>query len=80
METSNKHLGVKISHTQCLSSSNVLLLPEYWVHFLIHVEPKDTTKPKSRKRKDLLLAAGKESLGDLSQSSLHYCDIGEVLS
>lgn len=80
METSNKHLGVTISHTQCLSSSNVLLLPEYWVHLLIGVEPKDTTKPKSRKRKDLLLAAGKENLGDLSQSSLHYCDIGEVLS
>ena len=47
---------------------------------MVGVEPKDTTKPKSRKRKDLLLAAGKESLGDLSQSSLHYCDIGEVLS
>ena len=80
MEISNKHLGVVISHTHCLSISNVILLPEYWVHLLIGVEPKDTTKPKSGRRKDSLLAAGREDLGDLSQSSLHYCDIGEVLS
>ena len=80
METSNKHLGVVISHTHCLSISNVILYLNTGFTSLIGVEPKDTTKPKSGRRKDLLLAAGKEDLGDLSQSSLHYCDIGEVLS
>jgi hypothetical protein len=31
---------------------------------------KDTTKPKIRRRKDLLLGAGKENSGDLSQSAV----------
>ena len=33
------------------------LLPKKWVCLLAGVEPKDTTKPKSGRRKDLLLAA-----------------------
>ena len=38
---------------------------------MVDVEPKDTTKPKIRRRKDLLLlAAGQENTGNLSQSSL----------
>ena len=35
-------------------------LPEIWVHLLVGVEPKDTTKPKSKRGKDILLAASKE--------------------
>ena len=50
------------------SFSVSLLLPENWVHVLLSVEPKDTTRPKFRRRKDLLLAASKENTGDLSQS------------
>ena len=46
------------------------------------VEPKDTTKPKIGRRKELLLiAASKENTGDLSQSSVSRNNkIGEVLS
>ena len=52
-----------------------------WVDLLVGVEPKDTTKPKSRRRKDLLLAASKENTGDLSQSRVSWnSKIGEVLS
>lgn len=43
-----------------------LLLPENWVRNLVSVEPKDTTKPGIRKRKNLLLAASKKNTGDLS--------------
>ena len=34
------------------------------------VESKDTTKPKIRRKKDLLFAASKENTRDLSQSSV----------
>ena len=37
---------------------------------MVGVEPKDTTKPKSRRRKDLSQAASKENTGDLSESSV----------
>ena len=37
---------------------------------MVSVEPKDTTKPKSGRRKDLLFAARKENPRDLSQSSV----------
>ena len=47
------------------------MFPKNWVFLLVSVEPKDTTKPKIRRRKDLLLlAAGKENTGDLAQSSV----------
>ena len=46
-----------------------LLLPENWVRNLVSVEPKDTTKPGIRKRKNLLLAASKKNTGDIPQSS-----------
>ena len=46
------------------------LLPEDWVCFLVAVEPKRTTKPKTRGRNDLLLSASKENTRDLSQSSV----------
>ena len=36
---------------------------------MVHINPKDTAKPKSRRRKYLFLAASKENPGDLSQSS-----------
>ena len=45
---------------------NVILLPENQVHLLVGVKPKDTTKSKSRRRKDLLLAASKENTWDPS--------------
>ena len=37
------------------------MLSENWVYLLVGVEPIDTTKPKSRRGKDLLLAARKEN-------------------
>ena len=33
------------------------------------MEPKDTTKPESGRRKDVLLSGSKENTGDLSLSS-----------
>ena len=57
------------------------VLPENWVPLLMGFEPKDTCKPKSRRRKDLLLAAGKENPRGLSQSRVSLnSEIGEVLS
>ena len=57
------------------------MLPESWVHLLVGVEPKDTIKLKSDRRKDLLLAASKANTGDLSQSSVSMnSKIGAVLS
>ena len=57
------------------------VLPKNWVCLLVDVEPKDTTKPEIKRRKDLLLAANKENTGDPSQSSVSpNCEIGEVLS
>ena len=51
------------------------------VHLLVGMEPKDTTKPKIRKRKDLLLVASKENTRDVSQSSVSpNSKTGEVLS
>ena len=37
---------------------------------MVGIEPKDTTKPKSRRRKDLSHAASKENTGDLSESTV----------
>ena len=57
------------------------VLPENWVCLLRGVKPKDTSKPKIRRRRDLLLAAGVENTGNLSQSSVSLnSKIGEVLS
>ena len=57
------------------------MLPKNWVPLLVGVEPKDTTKPKIGRRKDLLLAVRKENTGDLSQSSVSLnSKTGEVLS
>ena len=47
---------------------------------MVSLKPKDTEKPKSR-RKDLLHEASKENTGDLFQSSVSpNSKIGEVLS
>ena len=55
--------------------------PKNGVRLLVGVEPEDTTKPKIRRRKDLLLAASKEHTGDLSQRSVSpNGKTGEVLS
>ena len=35
---------------------SIIMIPQNWVHLLVGIKPKDTTKPKSRKRKDLLFA------------------------
>ena len=57
------------------------MLPKNWVCLLVGVEPKDTTKPKIGRRKDLLLAASKGNTGDPSQSSVSpNSKSGEVLS
>ena len=45
---------------------------------MVSVEPKDTTKPKSGRRKDLLLAVSRENTGDISQSCVSLN--GKVLS
>lgn len=37
---------------------------------MVGVKPKDPTSQKSRRRKDLLLAASKEDTGNLCQSSV----------
>ena len=37
------------------------MLPEMWVHLLVGIWPNDITKPKSRRGKDLLLAASKDT-------------------
>ena len=48
---------------------------------MVGVELKETTKSKIRRRKDLLLAASKENIRDLSQNSISpNSKIGEVLS
>lgn len=46
------------------------LLPKSWVCLWVDVEPKDATKPKSGRRKELLLVASKEITGDLSQRNI----------
>ena len=43
-----------------------------WNHPLVGIEPKDTTKPESRRRKDLSRAASKEDTGDLSESRVWW--------
>lgn len=64
-----------------LWSTADILLPQNWVHLLVGVEPKDTTKPKSGRRRHLLPEASKENTGDLSQSSVSpNGKIVEVLS
>ena len=57
-------------------------VPENWVHLLMGIKPLDTTKPKNRRRKDLLLfAASKWNPGDLSQRSVSpNGNVGEFLS
>ena len=48
---------------------------------MVGVKPKNTTKLKIGRRKDLLLAASKESTGDLFQSSVSLdSKMGEVSS
>ena len=48
---------------------------------MVGVRPKDTTKPKTGRRKDLLLAASEENAGDILQSSVSPSSkTGEVLS
>lgn len=41
-----------------------------WVLLFVGVRPKDTVKPKSRKRRNVLLAGNKENTGDLPQKSV----------
>lgn len=48
----------------------VRMLPENWVLLLVGVKPKNPTKPKRGRKKDLLLlVASKNNTRDLSQSS-----------
>ena len=61
--------------------SKSLVLIENWIFLLVDVKLKDTTKPKSERRKDLFLAANKENTRDLSQSSISLkCTMRKVLS
>ena len=49
----------------------VQLLPPNWFCLLLDVKPIVTNKPKIRRRKDLLLlAASKENIENISQSSI----------
>ena len=62
------NIALYVSHYQILFS---FCYPKNWVRLLEGVvKPKDATKPKGRRRKDLLLAASKGNAGDLSQSSV----------
>ena len=45
------------------------LLPENWICFLVIAKPRDTTKPKAGRRKNLLLAVNKNT-EDLSEVNL----------
>ena len=57
------------------------LLPKNYICFLMDVKPKDTTKPKIGRKKDLLLLAETKNTRDLSQGSVSPdSKIGEVLS
>lgn len=58
------------------------IVTKNWVQLLVGVEPINTTKPKTERRKDLLLlAASKENTGHLSQSNdSPTARIGEFLS
>ena len=40
------------------------------VRLLVGMKPKDTTKPKIRKRKDLLVVASEENIRDVSPNSI----------
>ena len=46
------------------------LLLQNCVHLLAGIEPLDITKPKIRRRKDLLLLAESQGTEDLSQNSV----------
>ena len=50
-----------------MESHQMYLLPENWVHLLVGLKPVGVPKPKNGRRKDLLLAAGKNTR-DFSQS------------
>lgn len=55
------------------------MLPRYWVRLLVGIELKDTTESKIGRRKDLVLAASKENIANVSQSSVSpNSRIGEV--
>lgn len=56
---------------QLVNFLSVVLLPQTWIRLLVGVRPKDTAKSKMGRRKDLLLlAASKENMRALSQSSV----------
>ena len=46
------------------------LLPENCICSLVIAKPRDTTKPKTGRRKNLLLAVNKENTEDLSKGNL----------
>ena len=48
----------------------ITLSPKNSICFLVGIEPNDTTKTKSVRRKDLLLPASKENTRDLSQNNI----------
>lgn len=50
--------------------SNLLLSPDNWICLLVGDKPRDAAKPKSRRRKDLLLAPSKDNTEDVSQSAV----------
>ena len=52
----------------CMQHLPIKMLPEKCL--VVGVEPKGTTRPKSRRRKDLALGASKENTRDLSQSNI----------
>ena len=57
------------------------MLPRNWVRLLVGIELKDTTESKIGRRKDLVLAASKENIANVSQSSVSpNSRIGEGLS
>ena len=62
--------NVKCCHLSQCCLQKVLLLPQNCIPLLVGVEPKDTTKAKIRRRRDLLPAASKENTRDISQSSV----------
>ena len=64
------HVGSSPNLRCTVSAGQRSSYPKNWVHVLVGVEPKDTTRPKIRRRKDLLLAASKENMGNFPKAVL----------
>ena len=73
-------IGILDSIIKFIISCGELALPKNRVCLLVGVKPKGTTKPKSRRRKNLLLAASRRTQGIFPKAVYPNSKIGEILS